>query len=96
MSTETLTDSTEAAILSRVIAPGEATLSPEAAKSLLALSFSDADRRRMDDLAEKARQGALSPGEQAAIANYESVASLIGFLQSKARVSLRKTGTEAK
>ena len=83
--------SIDAEILTRVIAPDEPTLSPEAAKSLLALSFRDQDRTRMSELAERARQGTLTAEEQVEIEGFERISSLLGLLQSKARVSLKKT-----
>lgn len=68
-----------------------ADLSPDAARSLLRLQFSDEDKGRMDELADKARQGALSIAEQAEIENYERVNNLLGILKSKARRSLKES-----
>jgi hypothetical protein len=44
----------------------------------------------MLDLAEKAREGSLTPAEQGELESYERVGSLLGILQSKARTSLKK------
>lgn len=87
----TISPSIDAEILSRVIDPAQPTLSPEAANSILALTFAEQDRRRMRELAEKARQGTLTVVEQAEADGYERVGSLLGLLQSKARLSLRKS-----
>ncbi len=81
----------DTSILERVVAPHNPTLSPEAAKGILALGFPTEDRRRMRRLAEKARRGTLTATEQAEIESYERVGSLLGFLQSKARQSLQST-----
>ena len=81
---------TEADILSRVIAPDQPTLSEEAARSILALHFSRQDLDRMEELAEKAREGTLTPAEQAETEGYERVGCLLGILQSKARFSLKR------
>jgi len=54
---------TETAILSRLIDPDQSGLAPEAAHYILTLEFKDADKERMNELAEKARAGALSSGE---------------------------------
>ena len=54
------TINTEADILFRVIVPDKPSLSEEAARSILALGFSRLDRDRMEKLAEKAREGALT------------------------------------
>jgi hypothetical protein len=79
----------EVAILSRVVEPDKPTLSPEAARALLALDFSPADKARMRELSAKAREGTLTPAEQAATNSYERVGHLINILQSKARRSLK-------
>jgi hypothetical protein len=76
-------------ILARVLAPEAASFSPEVARAVLELHFPDFDLRRMAELAEKARQGNLTPPEQAEADGYERVSSILGFLKSKARVSLK-------
>lgn len=83
------TNTSEMAILTRVLEPDKPTLSPEAAHALLALDFSPADKARMRELAAKAREGTLTPAEQAATDSYERVGHLLNILQSKARRSLR-------
>ena len=85
-----ITASSEGEILLRLIDPDRGDLSPEAARSLLKLDFSAGDREHMELLAEKARQGDLSAGEQVEIENYERVNNLLGLLKSKARQSLSK------
>jgi hypothetical protein len=42
----------------------------------------------MDELAEKARQGSLSPEERAEADSYERVGHFVSLLKSKARRSL--------
>ena len=79
----------EVAILSRVLEPDKPTLSPTAARDLLALDFSPADKDRMRELSAKARAGTLTPAEQAETDNYERVGHLLSILQSKARRSLK-------
>ena len=54
----------EAAILSRLIRPERADLSPEAARSILKLEFDDEDRARMHALAAKAQRGELTDAEE--------------------------------
>jgi hypothetical protein len=80
----------ETTILSRVIAPQEATLSAEAARAFLSLQFSEEDLQRMRDLAELARQGDLSTEDEAWLRGYERIGSFLGLLQSKARMALRQ------
>jgi len=83
---------TEAAILSRLIEPGRSGLAPEAARYVLTLEFNDSDQRRMNELADKAREGALSPIEEKELENYRHVGHLLALLRSKARVSLKQQG----
>ena len=81
---------TETEILSRLFEPDQANLSPEAARSLLAVEFSPRDLQRMDELAERARGGTLSDAEQHEIQSYTLVGSLLGIIKSKARRSLKR------
>jgi hypothetical protein len=89
MPSETLTTTSEAAIFSRVLEPEKATLSPEAARSILALDFSQADRNRMNALSAKARSGTLTPEEDQELENFIHVGDLLIIMQSKARRSLQ-------
>lgn len=79
----------DVAILSRVLEPNKPTLTPEAAHAILTLEFPPADRERMHQLVEKARQGMLTPREQVEIDNYERVGHLLDLMKSKARKSLK-------
>lgn len=81
---------TESEILARVIDPQGSDLSAEAARSLLKLNFAPHDMERMNELAEKARQGALSAEEDRLLQGYLFVGSLVDLLHSKARLSLKQ------
>jgi hypothetical protein len=85
----TFLPSTESAIWSRIVQPQSGDLTREAAETLLRLDFSPVDRRRMQDLAEKASAGLLTPRERKHAEIYNRVAHLLALLQSKARQSLR-------
>jgi hypothetical protein len=89
-----MTANSEAVILSRVIEPEKPNMSPEAARALLELDFGAEDRSRMNELAAKARQGALSADEGQELDNYLGVGHLLALMQSKARRSLREAGLE--
>jgi hypothetical protein len=89
MSTIPAVESNELAILSRVLDAEQ--LHPEAAKYILGLTFPERDRGRMNVLADKARQGSLSPKEQAELEEYHQAGHLLTLLQSKARVALKKS-----
>jgi hypothetical protein len=80
---------TEGTIWSRLLEAKAATLSPEAASSLLELDFTEDDRARMHELSQKAQAGTLTVTEQAEIEDYGKVGSILGVLHSKARVALR-------
>jgi hypothetical protein len=83
------TSISETAILARILEPDKPTLPAAAARAILALDFSAADKERMRYLSERAREGTLTAVEQAAINNYERVGHLLNIMQSKARRSLK-------
>jgi hypothetical protein len=83
-------NTSEVAILSRVLEPVQPTLSLAAARAILALDFSQADKSCMRELSAKAREGTLTRLERAAINNYERVGHVLNIMQSKARRSLKK------
>ena len=85
---------TEAEILSRIIAPGKPELPVQTAEAILALEFPREDRERLDQLAEKAREGTLRGEEQLEIDAYERVGSFLSLLQSKARNPLKRAHRE--
>jgi hypothetical protein len=89
MASETLTETSEAAIFSRVIEPDAPSLTAEAANVLLKLDFQPADRKRMNALSQKAGKGVLTPAEDEELENYIRVNHLLTIIQSKARRSLR-------
>lgn len=82
----------ESAILARAIAPEAGHLSAGVAEEILHWGFPDADKRRMSELAAKARAGTLSPDEQVEIAAYERISSFLGLVNSKARICLHQSG----
>jgi hypothetical protein len=83
------TSASEAAIFSRVFTDGRQGLTPEMARHILALEFSDDDKARMHELAVKNQEGHISPEELRDLDSYLKVADLLGILQSKARKLLR-------
>lgn len=90
------TETSEMAILRRIVDPEQPFLAEEAARAILRLDFSAADRARMSQLAAKNREGKLTPTEEQELNSYIRVGQTLGILQSKARRSLRaasKSGT---
>ena len=55
------------------------------------MGFKTADKRRIDELAEKAREGALNAQEAAEAESYERIGHFVSLLKSKARRSLAST-----
>ena len=70
-------------------------LSHAAARALLHVNFSSADRQRMTDLAAKARHGTLSAKDEQLAVTYERLGCLLDILHSKARQALRRRGRTA-
>ena len=84
-----LADTSEVAILNRLLRPEEPTFSPEGARDILSLSFPESDLQRMRELSAKARAGILTAAEDAEASRYELLGHLLGIIQSKARRSLK-------
>lgn len=78
----------ESSILDRVVGSDRPNFSSEVAEAILSLKFDKSDRRRMEALAQKAREGKLTGDEGAELEAYARVRSLLGILKSKARRSL--------
>jgi hypothetical protein len=87
----------ERAILSRVLEPERtAALPAAAARAILSLGFSQADKDRMRQLSAGARARTLSPAEQDEINNYERVGHTLSLMKSRARRSLKARGATEK
>jgi hypothetical protein len=79
----------EVAILARVLGNERGQLPVRMARYFLSLGFSDEDKARMHDLAERNQGDALSPGEREELAAYAKAGTLLSILKSQARRSLR-------
>lgn len=80
----------ETALWGRLLDPVSTALSPEAARYLLNLRFPQSDLDRMQELAEKAREGTLTLEEHIEMDNYERVGHVLSLMKSKARQSLKQ------
>ncbi len=78
----------EADILSDVVAPDQPDLSPESARAILQLKFRPRAIDRLNELAEKNRQGALSETDQGELERYLRVGNFLNLIQPKARKAL--------
>jgi uncharacterized protein YnzC (UPF0291/DUF896 family) len=83
-------EQTETAILSRAINPAQASLTPEAAQSILDIKLTESDVARRDELADKAREGTLTPEELNQLESYRHVGRILELMKAKARISLQK------
>jgi hypothetical protein len=82
----------EVTILSRLLLNGQGGGTPEFARYLLSLEFSDEDKARMHELAVKNQAGTISPQELRELDGYLKAGDLLAILQSKARMALQKKG----
>jgi uncharacterized protein YnzC (UPF0291/DUF896 family) len=89
----TVSDTSEAAILGRLISPDNGDLRAEAAEALLAIRFDRRELDRMHELAVRNQEDRLTPKEKAEMENYRRVSFLLDLMHSKARRSLTKHQT---
>jgi hypothetical protein len=83
---------TEADILSEVVAPNQAGISPEFAQSILELRFTDKANSRIRKLLDKNNKGTINATERAELDKYLRVGQFLDLMQAKARVSLERRG----
>jgi hypothetical protein len=88
--TEPVSRRNEGAIFARLWETGNGGLSPELARHILQLGFSDEDKARMHELAVKNQEGRIVAEEQDELDSYIKVGDLLAILQSKARKALEK------
>jgi hypothetical protein len=80
-------EATEVAIFIRLWDAAKPT--PEVARHMLSVKFSDADVARMHELAARNREGQITPAELDEFDNYLVVGDLLTILHSKARMILK-------
>jgi hypothetical protein len=64
-------------------------LTPDAARYLLGFGFTESDRNRMQELADKSQAGTLAEDEEREFDSYLHIGNLLAVMQSKARLALR-------
>ena len=69
-------------------------ISPDAARYLLSIDFSEADHTRMQELMDKSNEGMLTSEDETEFDSYLDIANLLTLMHSQARVALRKAGFE--
>jgi len=92
---ETATLDTESEILEQVIEPDAVGMSPETAQALLRFRFNTAAVARMNELAEKNRQGTITPSERALLERYLRVGNFLNLIHAKARCALAEPTSPA-
>lgn len=80
-----------AAILGRIIGPEGPPLNREAARSLLELTFAEADKLRLASLLARNQEGQLDADERAELDEYLRADAFLSVLKSKARASLKRS-----
>ena len=85
----------EPAIWATLIQASKAPISPDAARYLLSIDFSEPDHARMQELMDKSSDGALTPDENAELDRYVNIANVLSVMHSQARGALRKPGFES-
>jgi Ran GTPase-activating protein (RanGAP) involved in mRNA processing and transport len=86
MSTEL--ETSEVAILSRVIKPDSGDWPHAAAEAILRIGFNETDQGQMIALLEKAKAGDLTSEESEALEHYRHIGKLLELMKSRARRSL--------
>jgi hypothetical protein len=79
---------TEAQILEQVVMSDQPGMSAESARAILALHFDPRAVSRMNDLAERNRQGTLTEAERQEMEKYLRVGNFLNLMQAKARLAL--------
>jgi hypothetical protein len=83
---------TEAAILDKVVSPGVADLSAEAARGLLALRFDGATTRSIRTLLARNNRGSITAEERLDLEKYLRVGQFLDLVHAKALLSLQEQG----
>ena len=79
---------TESAILDKMLEPVTRCFTPAVAKRIAELRADPVTQARIDELAAKCNEGALTEAEQREYGAYIEAIDLIGILQAKARALL--------
>jgi hypothetical protein len=82
-------ETSEVAILARVLDNEQGQFPTAGAHYVLTLSFSDAEQTRMHDLTVRNQADALSPGEKEELFAYVKAGTLLSILKSRARRVLK-------
>lgn len=87
-------EASSVSLLGRVLANGDGAMPPEVARYVLTLTFSEADKARMHDLAVRNGDGTISPAERDEMFAYAYAGTELGILKAKARRALKGEPTK--
>jgi hypothetical protein len=76
-------------VLDRLLDPVARSLTPEAARALVALRADPEAQARIEELADKCNEGRLTPAERAEYEAAVHASTFIAILQAKARALLK-------
>ncbi|MCX6855975.1 MAG: hypothetical protein NTV80_13835 [Verrucomicrobia bacterium] len=77
--------------MSRLVSPLSAGWQRGVAEAVISLRFSDEDQQRATLLAEKNREGSLTPEEKQEMEQFMLFGRFIDLMQSRARLSLKQS-----
>jgi hypothetical protein len=80
---------TDADILLEVLTSGEATITPDVARQILAMRFTEKQKARMETLADRNSSGTLTSQERQEMLSFANLGTTLSILHSKARLALR-------
>lgn len=90
-----MTETGDIAILTDIVNSGLVEFDASAAQAVLGLRFSEKQRQRMLDLADRNNRGELSGDELRDMESYQRVASFLSLWHSKARLTLKRQTPDA-
>jgi len=82
--------SSDAAVLARLVRPNDDDLPADEAKALLNIRFDSRELERIHELVMKNQDDALTPDERADLESYLRVSAFVDLVHAKARRSLKK------
>jgi hypothetical protein len=77
-------------VIQKLLKPHEGAFSEELARYVLSIHFTDAQKARYAELAEKVDQGGMSIDDERELESYVCANELLTMLHVKARLSLRR------
>ena len=83
---------TDSDIWSRVFKSSWKELDPRSARAILRIGLTESDRKRIDRLSRRGREGNLSAAERAELESYVHVARVLAMMHSRARKFLKDEG----